>query len=300
MISLKDDVLETREEIEIHENDNPIELSNISNGVLKKWNMISEYSELEPYKYIKDRLFSEFLGDGFPFQKSIFMYSSLNPDKLRTINNKSDLSIGVRSIEEQFLQLLGTLIGFDSQNTVYNKFVFFMRRFEESFVGIVKDKQDILWQFDVGNEKIANFNSQEVSDGILKAAAIALICCFEHLPLIIMIEEIENGMNQNKLVEFLAWLKHVSDNGKNTQFIFTSHSSSVIREFSDNLDSVYTFHLKRKKGYVSEVTNLNEALKMLNRLGGLKEETVEEVDGVLHVRKYALTELFYNGILGEL
>ena len=103
-----------------------------------------------------------------------------------------------------------------------------------------------------------------------------------------------------EIQEFLDWLRHVSDNGKNTQFILTSHSPSVIREFADNLDSVYTVHLKRKKGYVSEVTNLNEALKMINRLGGLKEETVEEVDGVLHIRKYALTELFYNGILGEL
>ncbi len=198
------------------------------------------------------------------------------------------------------LNFLNLLFEAKQSESGYDKVMSYLRKFEESLIGISIDGDIVNWSFDMGNNHIAVLDTDEVSDGLLKAAAIALICASEDKPSIIMIDEIENGINQHNLVKLIDWLKHVSNNGKNTQFILTSHSPSVIREFSDNLDSVYTVHLKRKKGYFSEVTNLNEALKMINRLGGLKEETVEEVDGVLHIRKYALTELFYNGVLGEL
>lgn len=188
----------------------------------------------------------------------------------------------------------------ENEKNSYSRFLAFIRTFEPSLIGVEIEEDKLVWQFDLGNHNIINFDADAISDGLLKATAVSLICALEKKPSIIMLEEIENGINQSKIKEFLGWLKYISDNGKNTQFILTSHSPSVIREFSDNLDSVYTFHLKRKKGYISEVTNLNEALKKINRLGVLKEETVEEVDGVLHVRKYALTELFYNGILREL
>lgn len=186
------------------------------------------------------------------------------------------------------------------ESETYNKFIGFLRRFESSFVGINIDEDNIYWSFDMGNSNFPSFPSSKISDGLIKAAAVALLCAMESPPSIIMLEEIENGINQKNLAEFLQWLVNTSDNGKTTQFIITSHSPSVIREFADKIDCVYNVHLKKKKGYVSEVTNLNDALKPLVRFGAIKEEFVQEIDGVIHLKPYALTELFYNGILGEL
>jgi AAA15 family ATPase/GTPase len=186
------------------------------------------------------------------------------------------------------------------ENETYNKFIGFLRRFESSFVGINIDEDNIYWSFDMGNSNFPSFPSSKISDGLIKAAAVALLCAMESPPSIIMLEEIENGINQKNLAEFLQWLVNTSDNGAKTQFIVTSHSPSVIREFADKIDCIYNVHLKKKKGYVSEVTNLNDALKPLVRFGAIKEEFVQEIDGVIHLKPYALTELFYNGILGEL
>jgi AAA15 family ATPase/GTPase len=300
-VSLKEEKLETEEKIEFNSEGEDVELSTISNGILKKWKAISEYSTLESYKNIESLLVKQFLNDGTPFENSVVMYSNLNTENLRVNgknnNDKNSLPTENRSLESQFLDLVKYI---KTDADAYKTFAFFIRWFEKSFVGLLVDENEtnnILWQFDVGNEKIVNFTSQDVSHGVLKNAALALICSFEKLPLIVMIEEIENGVEKNKLAELLDWLRHVSKKGQNTQFIFTSHGPSVIREFSDNLDSVYTFKLEREKGYVSEVTNLNEEMKIMNRLGIFKGEGVEEIDGVLHIHKYTLTKSFYNGTL---
>ncbi len=207
-----------------------------------------------------------------------------------------NLSTMLKEAGEDFLESVKYIKA--TQSEQYDRFIFYLKRFEPSFVGINTEYDEIKWQFDVGKEKLVNYTSASISNGLLKAAIIALLCFSKNQPSITILDEIENSLDQYKLVELIEWLRYSSNQGKNTQFILTSHSPFVIREFSDNLDSVYTVHLKRKKGYVSEVTNLNEELKAINRLGGLREEGVEEIEGVLHIRKYVLTELFHNGILG--
>jgi predicted ATPase len=188
----------------------------------------------------------------------------------------------------------------NKEGDVYNKFVGLLKRFEDSFNGIHIVNNTVYWQFDLGNSNFPYFSADKISDGLLKASALALICAMDYPPNIIMIEEIENGINQKNIKKLLDWLSMASEHGNKTQFIITSHSPSVIREFADKLDSVYNVHLKKKKGYVSDVSNLNEGLKVLAKHGAINEETYTEVDGVIHLRPYALTELFYNGILGEL
>ncbi len=188
----------------------------------------------------------------------------------------------------------------EEESETYNKFLGFLKRFEDSFVGIHVDRGQVKWQFDMGNSNFPFFEPDKISDGLAKAAAVALLCAMKRPPSVIMIEEVENGINQKNLAEFLKWLVGTSENGNKTQFILTSHSPSVIREFADRIDRVYNVHLKKKKGYVSEVTNLNEAIKPLVRFGSIKEEEVTEQEGVYHIRPHALTELFYNGVLAEL
>lgn len=188
----------------------------------------------------------------------------------------------------------------EEESETYNKFLGFLKRFEDSFVGIHIDRGQVKWQFDMGNSNFPFFDADKVSDGLIKAAAVALLCAMKRPPSIIMIEEVENGINQRNLAKFLDWLMNTSHNSSKTQFILTSHSPSVIREFADKIDCIYNVHLKRKKGYLSEVTNLNDAIKPLVRFGSIKEEEVTEKNGVYHISPSALTELFYNGVLAEL
>lgn len=183
----------------------------------------------------------------------------------------------------------------------YGKFLGYLKRFVKSFNGIVIDKNITKWQFDMGGNTFPYFESNDVSDGLIKAGSVALLCAMRNPPAIIMIEEIENGINQKNISEFLSWLKGVSDGGKNTQFILTTHSPSVIREFSDCLDNVYNLHL-RTRDYRTMVTNLNDAIKPLVNMGRIKEEDIIKRNGkeVVQVSPYELTELFYDGVLGEL
>ncbi|MFN0203912.1 MAG: AAA family ATPase [Bacteroidia bacterium] len=199
-----------------------------------------------------------------------------------------------------FIPFLKKLQKEEHNSPLYNKLISLIRRFENSFIGFqINEESQILWQFDMGDDNYPAFTTDKVSDGLLKAAAVALLCTIKNKHSIIMLEEIENGINQKKLAEFLKWLRLASKN-HGTQFILTSHSPSVIREFADKLDCVYNVHLKKKKGYVSDVVNLSEALKPLVKFGAIKEEEVEERNGVIHLRPHTLTELFYNGVLAEL
>ncbi len=260
-------------------------------------------------KILKDSLFCRLFFE----QLSSFSYYNFQPFSLK--KQGKDYNGYIKNIANEFgkeganFQSIVKYIK-EKEDNIYNTFIGFLRRFEESFIGITIQNEKVEWQFDMGlnNPYIGGpytafpaFSPEKVSEGLLKAGALALLCALSPPPPIIMIEEIENGINQKNLSEFLKWMHNTVEYGAEpTQFILTSHSPSVIREFSDKLDCVYNVHLKRKKGYVSEVTNLNEALKPLVRFGSIKEDAAFEKDGIVHIRPHALTELFYNGILAEL
>lgn len=234
----------------------------------------------------------------FHFQPNVLKKHSQNRlDSYRTNFSIEHVIRELHIDQSNFLPILNFL---RSKNpTEYTKFLAYLKRFEPSCMGIDESNQ---WLFDMGNGQLYSVKSNNISDGLIKAAAIALVCVaapFSSCRLI-MLEEIENGINQRNLSEFINWLRGVSDGGKNIQFILTTHSPSVIREFADHLDAVYNVHLKKKKGYVSDVTNMNESFKQLLRMGTLDENAIDEEDGVVHVRPYYLTELFYNGTLGTL
>jgi hypothetical protein len=151
--------------------------------------------------------------------------------------------------------------------------------------------------------KLPYFEPQFVSDGILKAGAVALLCALKNPPALIMIEEVENGVNIENVAEFLGWLRQTVGKDKKPQFILTTHSPSVIRQFSGDsraigdLDAVYNVNLD-KKNYRSVLTNLNDALGVYVRMGTVAGD-FEEKGGkeIVKVKPYKLTELFYDGIL---
>jgi AAA15 family ATPase/GTPase len=116
-----------------------------------------------------------------------------------------------------------------------------------------------------------------------------------------MLEEIENGINPGNIQEFLRLIwQATSRKGerRGTQFIMTSHSPSVLREFSDNLDHVYTMRLD-KRSFASDVRNLNVAMDSYVGIGGIDGEIIEEEGRrLVKITQRDLTELWYSGIIG--
>lgn len=194
---------------------------------------------------------------------------------------------------------------------VLDRFIAGLRRFEPNFFGISVDRkrdlERIMWQFDLrseGHEILDEFPPTAVSDGLLKAAAISLLTSVKHPPGLILLEEIENGINPGNIQEFLQWLwqsvgtSDSSPRGPKTQIILTSHSPSVLREFGDYLDYVYVMRLNRDR-FKTITTNLGTALESLVAIGTVKGDIIEE-EGESHVKipRHQLTELWYSGSIG--
>ncbi len=223
---------------------------------------------------------------------------SYSDDYLKT-GKHPDIAGNLGREGSNFLELVRFIRNYDKHE--YDKFIRYLRKFVPSFKGIMVDNHITKWQFDMGANTFPYFESNDVSDGLIKAGAVALLCAMNNPPAIIMLDEIENGINQRNISEFISWIIGVSDNGYNTQFILTTHSPSIIREFSERLDCVYNLYL-RLKDYRTVVTNLNDAIKPLANMGRIKEDDIITINGkqVVQVTPYELTELFYDGILSEL
>lgn len=188
----------------------------------------------------------------------------------------------------------------DYDRETYNEFLRYLRRFEKSFREIVADNGELKWQFNINTEKYVCFDSDTVSGGLLKAAPVALLCAVKAPPAMIMLEDVENGISERRLYEFLSWIIYTAHRG-NMQFILTSHHPSVIREFYDELDGIYNISLM-KSGYRSKVTNLNEGLKAIANIGSIGDDDIIERDGkkFVELKPYELIELFYSGVIGSL
>ncbi|OIP72963.1 MAG: chromosome segregation protein SMC [Oscillatoriales cyanobacterium CG2_30_40_61] len=197
------------------------------------------------------------------------------------------------------------------EERVFTRFLTLMRRFADNknFQGIRYDQRNskLLWEFDLGrtttDRLVDEFPPEVISDGLLKAAAIALLLSIKNPPALMLMEEIENGINPGNIQELMRWIwQATAPNQKDItpQFILTSHSPSVLREFHKNLDSVYTFRLN-KRTYQSDVRNLNQALDTLIGIGAVEGEIIEdEATGkrLVEIPQYQLAELWYSGTIG--
>lgn len=92
--------------------------------------------------------------------------------------------------------------------------------------------------------------------------------------------------------------RDATERGYNTQFIVTSHSPSVLREFADHLDAGFYVRLDRKN-YRSVATSLNTSLAAFVNLGTVAGE-FEDSNGktLVHITPEVLTNLWYSGIIG--
>jgi AAA15 family ATPase/GTPase len=192
----------------------------------------------------------------------------------------------------------------ERNDPIFQKIIFSLRRIQPSFHGIYynKEQNQLYWQFDVkGN--LQDFPTEAVSDGLIKAAVISLLTSLQpYGPSFILLEEIENGINPGNIQEFMRLIWQATNNKDmytGTQFILTSHSPSVLREFNDLLDHVYIVRLNANT-LVSDVTNLSDALDMLMRIGSMHDDVLTEREGekLIKIPKHELTELWYSGTIG--
>lgn len=308
-----------REKLELRSEltSNPLEFKS---GYQKETNSIELRSKISNYPQIKTdkkELFYYFFRDF----ANTFSYH-LQPSFLKGIANEnrdfsdlenSDLEIKIPSYlgyEGRNLQKLIYHVK-EKEERVFARFLTLMRRFanNKKFQGIRYDskKSQLLWEFDLGrtttDRLVDEFPPDVISDGLIKAAAIALLVSIERPPALILIEEIENGVNPGNIQELIYWLWQATApdrRGFAPQFILTSHSPAVLREFSEYLDYVYVFLLNKRK-HQSNATNLSQGLETLINMGAVDGEIIEdETTGKksVEIPKYLLAELWYSGTIG--
>ena len=82
-------------------------------------------------------------------------------------------------------------------------------------------------------------------------------------------------------------------------FLLTTHGPAVLREFSEDLDSVYSLRLDRK-AYGCDVRNLGRSLEAMVGIGAKEGTLAEDEQGKRSVRisPHKLTDLWYSGAIG--
>ncbi|MBC6481945.1 MAG: ATP-binding protein [Hormoscilla sp. GM7CHS1pb] len=309
-----------REKIELISNQS--EVQRFENGYQAETNLLELQSQIRTAENIKEK---ELLNDFFRDFAYTFSYH-LQPSFLKGIvedPKKRKFDNDENSDENRIKIRMNSDLGYEGGNLqnlikhvknneerVFSRFLTLMRRFaSKNFQGIRYDdkKSQLLWEFDLGrtttDRLVDEFSPNVISDGLIKAAAIALLVSIQRPPALILIEEIENGINPGNIQELIYWLWQATAPNQQDftpQFILTSHSPSVLREFHQDLHSVYTFRLNKRNE--SDVRSLSKALDILVGIGTIEEGEIIEDEKTgerqVQIPKYKLAELWYDGIIG--
>lgn len=105
-------------------------------------------------------------------------------------------------------------------------------------------------------QKDWRFIGPQLSDGFLIILAIITLLNFETLPNIILIEELENGLNPASIEKVLSKIFEISKT-KNVQFFVSTHSPVFIQLLKNNPEYIIVCELNDG---LSEYTHLNEKL----------------------------------------
>ncbi|MBY0527365.1 MAG: AAA family ATPase [Gemmataceae bacterium] len=91
------------------------------------------------------------------------------------------------------------------------------------------------------NGKKAVFNSQQMSDGILRLLAVTTLLYLDEIPTVLTFEEPENGVHPQLLREVVQILRELTQRKppNRCQVFLTTHSPYVLDEFYDHPEEVY-------------------------------------------------------------
>ena len=92
-----------------------------------------------------------------------------------------------------------------------------------------------------GNGAKITFNSQQMSDGVLRLLAVASLLYVDHPPRLLTFEEPENGVHPQLLREVVQILRELAQRHSpdRCQVFLTTHSPYVLDEFFDHPEEVY-------------------------------------------------------------
>ena len=137
-----------------------------------------------------------------------------------------------------------------------------------------------------GNGQAVVFNSQQMSDGVLRLLAATSLLYLDRIPSVITFEEPENGVHPQLIREVVQVLKELTlrKPPNQCQVFFTTHSPYVLDEFFDHPEQVFVVERGRPLEGAA-ITRLSE-----RHQGKLKivRETFE----------HSLGEAWVNGLLG--
>ena len=110
-----------------------------------------------------------------------------------------------------------------------------------------------------GNGKEVVFNSQQMSDGILRLLAITSMLYVDQIPPVITFEEPENGVHPQLIREVVQILRELTQRKppNRCQVFLTTHSPYVLDEFYDSPEEVYCMERSRPQAG-AKVVRLSE------------------------------------------
>ncbi len=134
------------------------------------------------------------------------------------------------------------------------------------------DKQDVA------------FNSQQMSDGVLRFLAVSSLLYLDHPPNLIMFEEPEDGLHPQLIREVIMILRELTlrKPPNRSQVIFTTHSPYVLDEFYDHPEEVFVMDRPKPQ---AEATLLQ--LSKASQLADVKDAF-----------SHSLGEAWFSGLIG--
>lgn len=135
-----------------------------------------------------------------------------------------------------------------------------------------------------GNGKEVVFNSQQMSDGVLRLIAVTGLLYQDNVPSVVTLEEPENGVHPQLIREVVQVLRELTlrKPPHQCQVFFTTHSPYILDEFYDHPEQVYCMDRPGPQAG-ARILRLSE-----NRQLRLAEETFSK----------ALGEAWVAGLLG--
>ena len=164
---------------------------------------------------------------------------------------------------------LATIIGKmkDKQPKSFNRLVGRIRRLFPTVTDVSVAGRGWGWRslrLHEANGRDAVFNSQQMSDGILRLLAITSLLYMDRIPSVITLEEPENGVHPQLVREVVQILRELTQRKppNKCQVFLTTHSPYVLDEFFDHPEEVYCMDRPRPQAG-AVVTRLSDN-KQLN------------------------------------
>jgi predicted ATPase len=133
-------------------------------------------------------------------------------------------------------------------------------------------------------EGSVRFNSEQMSDGVLRLLSVLALVHSKRVPPLVTFEEPENGMHPQLVEEVVGLLRELSQRKPpgSCQVLFTTHSPYVLDHFIDCPEQVYVM----ERGRPQEGARL---CRLTDR---------RDIDVVKATFKHSLGEAWYSGLIG--